>query len=1017
MRRSIPLPHRLPPAIKALLAVVAVSVIFVGTGWGATSADAPDSLTTRLEPGINYIGWVSADTPVEDFFASVPQVEAVFAWSARNEEWLRAAPGVPAEFNTLNWLTPGMGLVVRLGGDQPVQWTRAFSRASGLIGLRSGLNLVAWTGGRATLLSEIERDLRRSFGAQYGEAGANDPDRLYTPDQPETVDAFGRVEHGGALWVRAEVLGSWSQRSDDRLIIRGRVIDPDGEGLEGLYVQATIEGRLGWYFPYITNADGSFLMFALADSKLTISFRHREGCSSYYREGGTTEQLDEATRIDTSVPVNDLEFHVGDGACGRHIRGRLMDATGAPIADQFVSARALSAGRGGSDRTAEDGSFEILVPDHAEYALRTEVVPGCETWYDGDGLTRERDNAAAVAVSGADVTGLEIRVPDDVCAWQIRGRVLNHDGTPYPAVQVQPVGPDHRHIGSTYTSEDGSFTVAVPQPGLYRLRVWTNDCSGYYADGELTAELEQALAIEVTGDEATELVLRMPERSCIWEIRGRLMRADGPAVEDTRVVAAAVNSAVEYLAWTAADGSFTITPRTEGPFVLRAEVGGSCHVFLSDEGISLSVSGGTHFSRGDANVTNVDFRLPDGTCEFRVQGRIVRANGEPLGGEIVVVSRDRWSSSADTEADGSFEFHLPVQGEYRMLFRLAPNCWAYYDGGRLTPSRPSEPGVQAGTARTTDLTIRVPEGLCSLQIRGVLIGSDGMPLGGRSVFASSEEGHPRTVTGTESDGSFAVTVPVAGSYRVWAYYLIDGCRAVYREGGVARDLADGTVIFVDADHVDSIIVRAPETSCIRQISGRVTGEDGGGIAGIKVEAEARGNLERYSSRTAADGSFTITARQDDHYLLYIYPKERCFVRYAEGGVTDSVWLGTTITVDQANVADVHIRLPNGVCERKIHGHVIDANGQPLAGVSLRSYGIETLVNTDPTETAADGSFSLVVALSGSYSLTVWPKPGCAVFYATPVSTTDSAAVEYIDVTDTDVSGIRVQIAADACEGG
>ena len=650
-------------AVKIALALAIVAMTYLGVQQSITHADTPDSLTTRLEPGLNYVGWVSADTPVAEFFAAVPQVEAVFAWSARNEDWLRAAPGVSPEFNTLQWLTPGMGLIVRLGGDRPVEWTRAFSRASALISLRPGLNLVAWTAGRATLLSEIERDLRQSFRAQYDEAGANAPDRLYTPGQPELVDAFGRIEHGGALWVRAEVLGSWSQRSDAQLIIRGRVIGPDGEGIGRLYVQATVMARRGWYFPYISHADGSFLMFALADSELTISFQHWEGCSSYYREGGTTEQLDEATRIDTSQSVDEIEFRVGDGACGWHIRGTLVDATGAPIAGQSVSATAEIPGRGGWDRTAEDGSFEILVDDETEYVLRAYLGDGCSAWYDGAGLRREREDAATISVSGADINGVEIRVPADVCAWEIHGRVLNHDGTPYPRAWVYPITASHRTLRSSQTATDGSFVLTLAEPGLYRLEVRTDeDSGGYYADGWVVAELDDASTIEVTGDKPVKLVLRMPDRSGVWQIRGRLTRADGSPLADTEIAAQPERGGHRY-ARTSADGSFELTLGFDGPFVLQASIGGSCDVFRSDDGISLKSGEATPFGPGHPQVTNVEFTLPAGVCEARIRGRVVGEDGNPLTGVAVSIWRDGWHARrATTQDDGSFDTRVAVEG-------------------------------------------------------------------------------------------------------------------------------------------------------------------------------------------------------------------------------------------------------------------------------------------------------------------------------------------------------------------
>lgn len=137
---------------RRLLIVLLVSLAaLLAAGVGYISADGetnrPETFTTRLEPGLNCVGWVSPDAPVEEFFASAPEIEAVFAWSGRNQSWLRASPHAASEHQSLQWLTPGLGLVVRLGGEQPIDWTRKLSRASGLVSLQSGWNLVACSRG------------------------------------------------------------------------------------------------------------------------------------------------------------------------------------------------------------------------------------------------------------------------------------------------------------------------------------------------------------------------------------------------------------------------------------------------------------------------------------------------------------------------------------------------------------------------------------------------------------------------------------------------------------------------------------------------------------------------------------------------------------------------------------------------------------------------------------------------------------------------------------------------------
>ena len=67
---------------------------------------------------------------------------------------------------------------------------------------------------------------------------------------------------------------------------------------------------------------------------------------------------------------------------------------------------------GGQGETDQDGAFAIQVPDGL-FTLDVYAGPGCSFvgWYDGAGITTDRDQAVWVNVSGADVGGIEIRLP------------------------------------------------------------------------------------------------------------------------------------------------------------------------------------------------------------------------------------------------------------------------------------------------------------------------------------------------------------------------------------------------------------------------------------------------------------------------------------------------------------------------------------------------------------------------------------------------------------------------------
>ena len=136
---------RRKPAVAMLAAAFAVIVTLIAVSWPAAArAEEPSGdIVTVLQPGENLVGWIAAEAPVGDLFAAVPEIEAAWAWDTRGRRWRGASPRVPETFHSLRTLTPGMGLLIQLGGDRLVEWTRSAVPARGLVQLRPGPNLVA----------------------------------------------------------------------------------------------------------------------------------------------------------------------------------------------------------------------------------------------------------------------------------------------------------------------------------------------------------------------------------------------------------------------------------------------------------------------------------------------------------------------------------------------------------------------------------------------------------------------------------------------------------------------------------------------------------------------------------------------------------------------------------------------------------------------------------------------------------------------------------------------------------
>ncbi len=192
------------------------------------SADEPGSatLTTQLLPGWNMVAWLGPEASVSELFDAIPALRQVSAWDS-DEQRYRRALRANTPHDGLTRLTTSMGLWLRVGGDEPVQWTRVLYEGHVLLSLRSGLNLVGWTG----------RD-GESFAQSAGRVGDalvlasrwNAETQSYELFGPPAKDSL-RLNRGEAIWVELNDDARWWQwasfdgRAEPTLTFLGDVPD------------------------------------------------------------------------------------------------------------------------------------------------------------------------------------------------------------------------------------------------------------------------------------------------------------------------------------------------------------------------------------------------------------------------------------------------------------------------------------------------------------------------------------------------------------------------------------------------------------------------------------------------------------------------------------------------------------------------------------------------------------------------------------------------------------------------
>ena len=225
----------LPGLRRALVVSVVLLALVVGLAstHGSASAQEPasDTIVTQLRPGWNVIGWLGSDTTVDDLFRAVPALQLVAAWDADagRYAWGRRDGKTPS---SLEQLTRGQGLYLRVGGTEPVRWTRPAADGVVLLRLHAGYNFVTWGGPDGTPIEEALDWLGDAVvGASRWNADTRASER-YRPGAPPSANTLRTLNHGDALWVRLSEDASWWQSgtAGHGVRLRGTPASSDGGG-------------------------------------------------------------------------------------------------------------------------------------------------------------------------------------------------------------------------------------------------------------------------------------------------------------------------------------------------------------------------------------------------------------------------------------------------------------------------------------------------------------------------------------------------------------------------------------------------------------------------------------------------------------------------------------------------------------------------------------------------------------------------------------------------------------------
>lgn len=528
------------------LVLVALSPVLLATVQTA-SAESGETVTTELHPGWNLAGWTEEAADIQTIFDAIPGLVAVYAWDAENQRYslaFRTDSGLLGDKDTL---TPGTGLWLWLGGDEPFAWTRPLSPMAGQVSLHEGWNLVVWAGGIAVA----------------------DAFRLLGDSVEDALNGEGRrhllLNRGEAFWLRVSAATEWD-RGDPPSRLAGLILGPDGAPQSGLQVTAVGEKHWGSRSGR-TDDQGRFEFWVERD---TYSLSVLSGlCTLAWSTADSRVEFvsRRLPRLGVNADVAGLALElaaVSSEYCAT-LTGVVLDRDGIPLQGITVRVGSFAGTRTEAIVTGDDGRFEWTLGSGRPSLSLTER--GCALSFSVRGfpVTMFNPERAALELEKGAVAGL-VLIPShrlaQACRW-IRGVVTDLTGAPRAGASIAlffetEFSSSWRH---SVTDSEGAFAFPARR-GHYQLTLpnfGAGGESGYYG-GESGFTTDPSLAALVNNlmSQVTGIVIPY------GVVAGTVVGSDGEPVPNVVIQASAEGRA---------DGRQTSHSNHEGRFSILVSGG------------------------------------------------------------------------------------------------------------------------------------------------------------------------------------------------------------------------------------------------------------------------------------------------------------------------------------------------------------------------------------------------------------------------------------------------------------
>ena len=809
-----------PP--KLLLGLLVSLVALLATGLTVASADedideasSSEIIETTLHPGDNVVGWVGAAAPAERLFSLIRNLEAVYAWDAPKRRWLAAYPSrrIPASLgdfvypralpdpanagsrSELTSITPGMGLVLQIGGDAPVTWERSGIPARGAIELRTGWNLVSWQGLDNTTVREAVRGLGSPFDSMFVQTAPPKNRWQFLNDSIlKDTNAEMRLLRGEGIWVNVNRPAVWLQPTGLLPVVRftgGGSKEVQQRILED--VEAAIE-----FFrtQYAIEADATqFWIYAAVDQESLIATLnqdvHRDDFPELHTENFDTirgQWSSSAAWVGGGLMVvkqhqwRDPNYYREVGDSGKEVweGHHTMVHEYAHVVQAHISSLYSVLG---TEFFRDSGYFESKTPLWiVEGTAR--FVEDVQRTSDGFINLRESRIEAVNNVVGKQAlrgsSGLDV-YPLGRAAFHLIASLTSIESwlNIFREMAVVEFGPSGQWYGTPSWSRAFERAVGISIDSFYnRFEAWrTVD----RVSNEVVGSIEGV--IELVGEDG-----------------GQLNRHAG--VENIRMVLYGIRKGNAPVVWPDASGRFVFDDLPYGRYSFSLDFGRDCLLRYPRS----FISGATEIELDGDHYGGIRIQIQDDVCAYQIEGWLLDSAGNPLGrveGSIRSEAGAYVGFRADT--DGYFSATAPELGSYRVSADI-DGCSVFLREGSTTGDWYHATVVKVAGASVTGVTMQLSQGMCEHRISGTLVNADGIPLAGQWVSANGNAGSAGAQTA--ADGSFSFAVPGSGSYRLSVHS--NGCWIYRGSRGATKDTNSASEITVSNADVTGIEFRLPE---------------------------------------------------------------------------------------------------------------------------------------------------------------------------------------------------------------